>query len=198
MTTQTLSGVTLQSLENYRTAAAQAVVAYRIGGRRLVRVVDGALKSNVYPRTATLAPRATERMNDVRGSVAEAVVNGIDQIAERAERVIEAGSSSAAAQVAKLAKFTAGIDNEAVANGLRTVARLTMPGAKVALAVSSRVAAGASALADGAGARPVQRAIRKAASQSKRKVSPVARKAQATLKAGVKHAARVTKAARPR
>jgi len=32
MTSQTLSQVTLKSIENYRTAATQAVVAYRLGG----------------------------------------------------------------------------------------------------------------------------------------------------------------------
>jgi hypothetical protein len=192
MTTQTLSRVTLESLENFRTAATQAVVAYRLGGRRLVGVVNGALKNSVYPRTAKLAPQATESMNEVRGNVSQIVVKGIDQVAERAEKAIEIGSSTAAAQVTKVARFAAGIDNEMVANGLQAAARLTMPGAKVALVVSSRVAEGASALAGAAGARPVRKAVRKAAAGAKRKAAPVARKAQATVKAATRHAANKT------
>ena len=194
MTAQTLSRVTLESLENYRTAATQAVLAYRLGGRRLVGVVNGALKNSVYPRTAKLAPRATDRMNEVRGNVSEIVVKGIDQIAERATQVIDLGSTSAAVQVTEAAKFAAGIGNEIVANGLRVAARLSMPGAKVALVVSSRVAEGAHALADAAGARPVRTAARKTAAGSKRKVAPLAHRAKSMLKANTKRIAKTAHA----
>jgi hypothetical protein len=194
MTNQSLSRVTLESLKNYRTAATQAVVAYRLGGHRLVSVVNGALEDSVYPRTAKLAPRATDRMNEVRGNVSQIVVKGIDQVAERAEKAIELGSTTAAAQVTKMAKFAAGIDNEIVANGLRAAARLSMPGAKVALVVSSRVAEGASALAGAAGARPVRKAVRKAAAGSKRKVAPLAQRAKAMAKANTKRIAKTAQA----
>jgi len=194
MTNQTLSRVTLESLKNYRTAATQAVVAYRLGGHRLVSVVNGALKDSVYPRTAKLAPHATDRMNEVRGSITQVVVKGIDQVAERAEKAIELGSTTAAAQVNKMAKLAAGIDNEVVANGLRAAARLSMPGAKVALAVSSRVAEGASALAGAAGARPVRKAVRKAAAGSKRRVAPLAQRAKAMAKANTKRIAKTAQA----
>jgi len=193
MTTQTLSRVTLQSLENYRTAATQAVIAYRLGGRRLVGMVNGALKNSVYPRTAQLAQRATDRMNEVRGNVAEIVVHGIDQVAERAEKAIALGSTTAAAQVTKVAAFAASIDNELVATGLQAAARLTMPGAKAALVLSSRVANSANALAGAAGARPLRKAVRKAAAGAQRKAAPVARRSQATLKTASK---RIAKAAR--
>ena len=192
MTSQTLSRVTLQSLENYRSAATQAVFAYRLGGHRLVRFVNGALKDSVYPRTAKLAPRATDRMNEMRGNVSEIVVKGIDQVAERAEKAIALGSTTAATQVSKVARFAAGVDNEIVANGLQAAARMTMPGAKLALVVSSRVAAGANALAGAAGARPVRTAARKAAARSKRKLAPVARRAKVAVKAATR---RVAKAA---
>lgn len=192
MTNQTLSRVTLASLENYRTAASQAVVAYRLGGRRLVGVVNGALKNSVYPRTAKLAPQATERMDEVRGNVSEVVVKGIDQVAERAEKAIAVGSRTAAAQVSKVARFAAGIDNEMLANGLQAAARLTLPGAKVALVVSSRVAEGASALAGAAGARPVRKAVRKAATAAQRQTAPVARRAKATVKTVTRRVANKT------
>ena len=194
MTTQTLSRVTLQSLENVRTAATQAVAAYRSGGHRLVSVLNGALKNSVYPRTAKLAPRATGRMNQVRGNVAEIVVKGIDQVARRAGKVIALGSTTAAAQVNRVARFAAGIDNEIVANGLQTAARLTMPGAKVALAVSSRVVDGANALADVAGARPVRKVVGKAAAGAKRKAAPVARKAKGAVATATQRAAKATRA----
>jgi hypothetical protein len=195
MTTQTLSRVTLQTLENYRTAATQAVVAYRLGSHRLVGVVNGALENNVYPRTAKLAPGATERMNEVRGNVSDIVIKGIDQVAERTEKAIDLGADTAAAQVTKVADFAAGIDNEMVANGLQTAVRLSMPGAKLALVVSGKVAERAEALVEAAGGKPVKKAVRRAGAVAKRKAVPVARKVKAkaattvkAVKAGTKRA----------
>ena len=182
-TNPTLGHLTLQSLNNYRSAASQAVVAYRLGSHRLVSVVNGALKDSVYPRTAQLSLRATNRMNEVRGNVSDIVVKGIDQAAARADQVIALGSSTAAAQVAKIAELAAGVRNDTVANGLQAAVRLGMPGANIALVVSSRVAQGAQALAKAAGARAPHQVSRSAATTAKRKLAPVARKARAVVKA---------------
>lgn len=182
MNNPTLSHVTLQTLENCRSAATQAVTAYRLGSHRLVHAINGALENSVYPRTAKLAPRATRTMDGVRGEVSAVVVKGIDQVAQRSEQAIELGSTTAAAQLKKVTRFAAGIDNTVVANGLQAAARLTMPGAQVALAVSGKVAQGAAALADAAGARPVRQAVRKAVRKTtaaaKRSAKPVAAKVQ--------------------
>lgn len=207
MTTPTLSHLTLQTLDNYRTAANQAVMAYRLGSHRLVNVVNAALEDNVYPRTAKLAPKATRRMDGVRSNVSDVVVKGIDQVAERTEQAIEMSSTAAATQVRKAARFAAGIDNNLVASGLQTAVRLTMPGAKVALAVSGKVAEGASALAGAAGARPVRKTVRKTVAKTvaraatktvtkaKRQAAPVVRRAKKAVDVTTKRVARVVKAA---
>jgi hypothetical protein len=186
MTSQTLSRVTLETLKNYRVAATQTVAAYRLGSHRLLDVVNGALKNSVYPRTAKMAPRVTDRMNEVRGSVSKIFVKGIDQVAERTEQVIELGSTTAATQVSKVAEFAAGIDNQILASGLQTAARLTMPGAKLGLVLSGKVAEGAHALADAAGGRSVRSAVRKA--------TPIANKTKATVKSATRRATRSAKA----
>jgi len=194
MTTQNLSRVTQQTIENYRAAAHQGIVAYRLGGHRLVRVVNGALEERVHPRTASIAPRAAERMKQVRGRVSTFIENGIDQIARSTEKVVELSSSTATAQVGKLARFAGGIENEVVANGLNTAAQLTLPGAKVALALSSKLAEGANKLADAAGARPVRKAARTTAAGAKRRAAPAARKAKAAAKTAAKRVTQVAKA----
>jgi hypothetical protein len=181
MTTQHLSHVTLETLENYRNAAAQGILACHSGGRRLIGAVNGALQHSVYPRTAKLAPRATEFMNGVRGNVSQLVTASLDQSAAGATTAIEFGANTAGTQLNKLVQFTATMDSPVVANGLQTVARLTMPGAKVALAISGKLAAGATALADAAGAHPVRRAARKAAAAPRRAVQRAAKAAQAPL-----------------
>ena len=200
MTNQYLSHVTLETLENCRTAASRSVVAYRSGGRRLIGAVNGALERSVVPRTAKLAPRATKLMNEVRGNVSQIVIKGLDQSAARAATAIEFGANTAGTQVNKLARFAAKVDNATVSNGLQTAARLTMPGAKVALAISGKVAAGAIALADAAGARPVRRAARKAAAAPRRAVKRAAQAAKAPLakarRSGVAVKKAVTRAAR--
>jgi hypothetical protein len=197
MKNQYLSHVTLETIENYRNAAAQGVLAYRSGGRRLIGALNGALQQRVYPRTAKLAPRATEFMNGVRGNVTQIVTKGLEQSAAGATTAIEFGANTAGTQLNKLAQFASKVDNTAVANGLQTVARLTMPGAKVALAISGKVAAGATALADVAGARPVRRAARQAAAAPHRVVkraakAPMAkaRRSGVAVKKAVKRAAR--------
>ena len=181
MTAQYLSHVTLETLENYRNAATQGVLAYRSGSRRLIGTVNGALEQRVYPRTARLAPFATELMNDVRGNVSQIVIKGLDQTAERATTAIEFGANTAGTQVNKLARFASKVDSPVIANGLQTVARLTMPGAKVALAISGKVAAGAVALADAAGVRPVRRVAHKAAAAPRRVAKRAAQAAKAPL-----------------
>lgn len=181
MKNQYLSHVTLETIENYRNAAAQGVLAYRSGGRRLIGAVNGALQQRVYPRTAKLAPRATEFMNGVRGNVTQIVTKGLDQSAAGATTAIEFGANTAGTQLNKLAQFASKVDNTAVANGLQTVARLTMPGAKVALVISGKVAAGATALADAVGARPVRGAARKAAAAPRRVVKRAAQAAKAPM-----------------
>jgi hypothetical protein len=168
MTTQYLSHVTLETLENYRTAAARGVVAARSGGHRLIGAVNGALKNSVYPRTARVAPRATEFMNEVRGNVTQIVTQGLDQSAARATTAIEFSARTAGTQLNKLARMAAKVENPMVANGLQTAARLTMPGAKVALALSGKLADGANVLADVAGARPLRSAVRKSAARTQR------------------------------
>jgi hypothetical protein len=120
-------------------------------------------------------------MNDVRSNVSQIVIKGLEQTAARAATVIEFGAHTAGTQVNKLARFATKASSPVVSNGLQTVARLTMPGAKVALAISGKVAAGAVALADAAGARPVRRAARKAATAPRRVTQRVARTAKAPL-----------------
>jgi hypothetical protein len=181
MSDQYLSHVTLETLENYRNAARQGVLAYRSGSRRLIGAVNSALEHSVYPRTAKVAPRATEFMNEVRDNVSQIAIKGLDQSAARATTAIEFSAKAAGTQLNKLARYAARVDNPVVADGLQTVARLTMPGAKVALAISGKVAAGAAALADAAGARPVRRAARKAAAAPRRAAQRGAKAAKAPL-----------------
>lgn len=183
MNTQSLSRITMETMANYRTAAAQVVAASGAGSRRLVNAVDGALQSQVLPRTTKLAPRAGERLDGLRGDVNRVVVQGIDQAVERTEQAIAASSDFAVAQVTRLADLVADIDNQMLVGGLEAAARITLPAAQLALVVSSKMAEGATQLADAAGAHPVKAAVKKATTTTKRRVAKVAQQADVEVKA---------------
>jgi hypothetical protein len=170
-----------------------AVDAYRAGSHRLIEAVNGSLEKNVYSRTGKVAPQLTNTLMQVRGGLTDIIVKGVDEMSLRSEKVIEVSSTTAAAQVAKVAEFAAGIDNRIVVNGIEAAVRLSMPGAQAALAVSAKVAEGADALSRAAGVKKakarVVKTARKKAAGAKR---AVVRKASST-KAAVTRKAAVTK-----
>lgn len=187
MSTQTLSRITMETMANYRAAASQVVAASAAGSRRLVRVMDDTVRSQVVPTAAKLAPKAGERIDSVRGDVSRIAEQGIEQFANRAEQTIVRSSEMATAQVSKWSDLASDVGNAYVAQGLDAAARLTLPAAQLALAVSGKVAQGATQLADVAGAhpvaQPVRRAARKAAAGAKKAAAPVKKAVRRSRKA---------------
>jgi hypothetical protein len=186
MTQQTLSTVTLATIENYRHAASLAVMAYRTGSNRLIDAVNSSIEANVYSRTEKVAPQLTSKLLQVRSGLTDIMVKGIDAVSTGSDKAIEASSTTATKGVAKVAKFAAGIDNRVVANGIDAVVRLSMPGAQIAQTVSAKVAEGADTLsrvAAGKKVKPVRavKAVKKAAVGAKRTVVRKAAATQATV-----------------
>jgi hypothetical protein len=183
MTIQTLSTVTLETIENYRHAAALAVSAYRTGSNRLIGAVNVGLEDKLYSRTSKVAPNLTNAMIQVRGGLTNILVKGVDTVGTRTEQAIEVGSDTAVKGVTQVAQFAAGIDNRVAANGIDAVARFTLPAAQVARTVSAKVVAGADKLstaAAGAEAK-VARVVKTAKKATVRKAATV--KAAVTRKA---------------
>ncbi len=193
MTQQTLSTVTLATIENYRHAASLAVMAYRAGSNRLIDAVNSSIDANVYSRTEKLAPQLTSKLAQVRTGMTDIMVKGIDSVSTGSDKAIEVSSTTATQGVAKVAKFAAGIDNRMVANSIDAVVRLSMPGAQMAQTLSAKVAEGADTLSRAASGKKVQtqravKAVKKAAVVAKRNV---VRKAAAAPKTVTKKAVAV-------
>lgn len=203
MTPTSFSSVTLATIANYRNAAQQATRAYQRGGLRLIAAVNSAIDNQVYSRTAKFAPKLTKGVSQVRGRVSDAIVSGIDGIGNGTTKVVTYGSDAAAKQVQKAADRLAGIDNNTVAKGLKMAARWSLPGAKLALAVSDMVAAGAETLADVAvGKTSPAAAVTAVARRAKPPVARVARVAKTSeavkaVKAVTPVAKKLRKAAAP-
>ena len=188
MTVQTLSSVTLETIENYRQAATLAVDAYRAGSLRLIGAVNGGIDS-VYSRTGKVAPQLTKTVAQLRGDLSDIIVKGVGEVASRTDKVIEASSETAVVGVTKVAKFSARIDNPIVANGLEAAVRLSLPGAQVARTVSAKVAVGADVLARVAAGKQAavakKPAVRAKAAAAKRKVARKAASAKTAARKAV-------------
>lgn len=186
MNTQSFSRVTLETMANYRTAAAQVVAASGAGSRRLVKAVDGAVQQQVVLRTAALVPAAGERLDAARDAASRLALQGIEQAVSRSEQAIARSSEFATTQVERWADAAAAFDNRYVVQGLEAAARLTLPAAQLALAVSGKVAEGATQLADVAGAHPVQSKVRQAAKGTRRAAAKVQAETEVKAKAAVR------------
>ena len=191
MNTSSLRAVTLKTVANYAQAAERAVVAYRVGGHRLIaamqRGVDLAAQ-NGPERLATALRRAG-------GNVSDLASTGLDAVSSRTERAIEIGSTGVTAQLARAADLAEGVDNKLVASGLQAVARISLPGAQAALALSERVVAGAGKL-PGSPLAKAGAKVRAGVARSRQAAKP-----QTTVEAVVrelgKGAAKASKAAAP-
>ena len=182
MTQVSLSAVTLKTVANYRIAAEQAVDAYRLGGHRLIKAaqqgVDLAAQRGAEPYVPGLAAalrRAGDNMGDYAGK-------GVDAVSDGTERAIVMSANGVSSQVKRVAKLAHGVDNRVVARSLQAAARISLPGAQVALTLSERVAAGADKLAQVAAGPRKAKATTKTATQT----TKTAKTATATPSRGVK------------
>ncbi|MFH7044596.1 hypothetical protein ABT392_20085 [Paucibacter sp. JuS9] len=163
----TLTHVTLNTVEQCRSAATQVVKAYRLGGHRVI----GKVKTS------------NERVN----TLTQLAAKGVDQVADRSEQLIDISAKTTATQISKAAKFANSIDNPVLANGLQTASRLSLPSALAVLAVAGKAAAGADSLVK---AVEVKRPARKARAAVKPLASKVAKKVVKAAKAVAKPAAK--------
>ena len=188
MNTISLHSITLATLNNYRDAGQQTARAYRLGGHRLLAALNAGLEKRVDAHTAKLAPRIAHTLLGLRGRVSDAVLKGIDQVGLRAEQAVNLGADGAAKQIDKVAELVAGVGNTSVANGLQAAARLSLPSAKLALAVSGKVADGAKALSGAAQGASAARAVRSATRTLKPKVKAAVKTTVQTTKRRAKRA----------
>lgn len=142
MTTSSLRAVTAQTVANYAQAAERAVGAYRVGGHRLI----AALQRSVDLAAQNGPERLASALRRAGGNVGGLAGRGLDVVSRRTERAIEIGSTGMTRQLRRVADLVDGVDIPVVSNGLHAAARISLPGAQAALALSQRVAAGADKL----------------------------------------------------
>ena len=190
MTQTSLRAVTLKTVANYTQAAERAVGAYRAGGHRLISAMQRGVDQAAKQGAERLAPRLAAALRRAGGSMTGLAAKGLDAVSSRTERAIEMSSTGVSTQVSRVADLAEGADNRVVVSGLQAAVRISLPGAQAALAISERVAAGASKLPGApvkvkavvAKAKPAASAGRRAAAKQDAKVEVVAKTAAATVK----------------
>lgn len=198
MTQASLRAVTLKTVANYSRAAERAVGAYRAGGHRLIAAVQSRVDQAARRGTARVAPQLGDtlvRASDRVGALAD---QGVDAISDRTAQVIALGSSGVAAQIERVAVLAGGVDYPAVVSGLDAVARLSLPPAQAALALSERVAAGADKLYAVSGAKPARAARGQAGKTAKTAKTAPVRARRAAAKPAPQAAVEVVKKAAAR
>jgi|GEM_PF-668412 len=169
MTAHSLRTVTLKTVANYSRAAERAVGAYRAGGRRLIALVQRGVDQAAERGAQRLAPRLAAALHSASHRVGQLATQGVEAVSSRTEQVIGLGASGVTSQIERVAVLAGGVDFPVVVSGLQVVARLSLPGAQAALALSERVAAGADKLYGASGARRPQA---KAAARRARRAAP--------------------------
>ena len=147
MTQTTLRAVTLKTVANYTQAAERALGAYRSGGHRLISALQRGVDRAAKQGSERLAPRLANALRRASGNVGGLAAKGLDAVSRRTEQAIGLGSTNMTTQLGRVADLVDGVDNRVLASGVQAAVRLSLPGAKAALALSRRVAAGADKLA---------------------------------------------------
>ncbi len=147
MTQTTLRAVTLKTVANYTEAAERALGAYRSGGHRLISALQRGVDRAAKQGSERLAPRLANALRRASGNVGGLAAKGLDAVSRRTEQAIGLGSTNMTTQLGRVADLVDGVDNRMLASGVQAAVRLSLPGAKAALALSRRVAAGADKLA---------------------------------------------------
>ena len=180
MTQTSLHNVTLQTVANYRHAAQRAVGAYRAGGHRLIAVVQQGVDEAATRGAEPYVPGLAAALRSAGHNVTSLATQGVDAVSSRTERAIELGATGMTQQIKRAADLADGVDNRYVARGLQAAARISLPGAQAALAISERLAAGADKLASVA-AGPVGTQAKTAAQRVRRSANKVAKAAATTV-----------------
>ena len=201
MTQTTLRAVTLKTVANYAQAAERAVGAYRRSGHRLISLLQRGVDRAAQQGSERLAPRLANALSRASGNVGGLAAKGLDAVSRRTEQAIELGSTHMTTQLGRVADLAEGVDNRVLVSGVHAAVRISLPGAKAALALSQRVAAGADKLA-GVGQKTARKpahttAVKpKAKAAASRRAASVVAAVEGPVKAAVQRTASTVKRAK--
>jgi len=142
MTSELLSSVVRDVLKNNRKTGKSVVLAYRVGGKRLIQ------KSGV------------DKLGNGGQKVTSILLKGINKVSNGAEGLVDTVYDRASQAVEKVAETVDGVGNEYATQYFDLVSKAAMPGAKIARGLSGKVATRISKIY-GNGQAPARRVVNK-------------------------------------
>lgn len=179
-----LETVTLQTLAQAAQAAGQVVQAYRLGGRRLLGLLARSQQASLQAAQQVAGQLGHTLADTVARSGAQVqglAQRGLERVGDGADAAIAFGEAGAARQVRRVAGLAGRVQHPVLSKGLDAAARASLPGARVALSVSQRLAQAADRLPQAAAGAPARTPVRKAKAVKAVKAA-TASKAEATAK----------------
>ena len=181
MSTKNLSAVATDVIESYGITAINVINAYRFGGERMIKYVDGQFETAVNRGAPLLNEQMRSNMIGSQQRVSGYYVKGLQMGAERAEAVVGTAVDLASKGVSLVAANAERLDEKSSLKALETLNRVAMPVANVFEQVVDRIEKGSEILVERvAGNHMPVKAV------ATRKLSSATREAAATRKRVVK------------
>lgn len=168
MSTQTLSSVASNVVGQYTQVGKLIVGTYRAGAQRVVSGANTRYAKFLNSRSLPLVNEAVKAsLINVQQQIAILVEGGITSGTDRADQVIDFVAGSVNGGIQRVAATAERVATAFDTNAIATVGSLTMPAARVSLAIANRAVEGTKRLSErviGAEAQvaaPAKRAVKK-------------------------------------
>ena len=172
MSTQTLSAIAIDVVDQYHAAGKHLVHAYRAGTERAVGAVNERFATAVNTRALPLVTAPVKAsVIEAQRQVADFVAFGLGLGANGADITIDQVSRRVASGIERVSSATTKVESVIGANAFDKVGVLALPVARVSLEVANAVAAGTKRLSERVAgepevvAAPVKKAARKTAAR---------------------------------
>jgi len=149
MASESLSSVVLDVLKQNRKVGKSFVDAYRVGGKRIIE--------------RNLSDKLGNRGKKIGGLL----VKGISKASDGADLALEKVCDQASSAVRKVAAKVSGMDNRYAAKYFSLVGKVTLPGAKIARDLSTKLAEGTAKAYKRPGTKAVAKPARKVAKRGR-------------------------------
>lgn len=148
MSTQSLSAVSLETINLYANAAKAIVGAYRVGTTRTLRGLKGRLASGLNSDSVQISDSLKSSMLAAEQQIASLVHGGVEAAASAYERAIEAAATAATTGVNRVAAAASQLQNGLPGTTAEALIALQMPGAQLSRDMAARVAEAVQQVAD--------------------------------------------------
>jgi len=153
MSTQNLSAIAIDVVEQYHQAGRHLVNAYKSGVERAERAFNGRLASVVQTPALPLVDEAVQSsLIEVQRQVASVLAKGLRAGSDRVSELNDRLAERARSDIERLASAVTSAESAFETNGVDTLALYGVPSAQISLAVASAVSEGAKRLGERVGA----------------------------------------------